>query len=168
MRPLLLSIEYALKESCIHHIPRALDALVKSTFFFFQSRMNDTMPGRKKMKGQATNMGHPGLCTLSLRTEAPRKPGSQKNVESLCGVIEKNYTPRAQENQVKAPPLISCVTGPCSLSAYVSLFLENRSNNAAPPPTSVCLLSGDGLEASSALANSISVFQMWQLREQRD
>lgn len=110
MRPLLLSIEYALKESCIHHIPRALDALVKSTFFFFQSRMNDTMPGRKKMKGQATNVGHPGLCTLSLRTEAPRKPGSQKNVESLCGVIEKNYTPRAQENQVKAPPLISCVT----------------------------------------------------------
>lgn len=111
MRPLLLSIEYALKESCIHHIPRALDALVKSTFFFFfQSRMNDTMPGRKKMKGQATNVGHPGLCTLSLRTEAPRKPGSQKNVESLRGVIEKNYTPRAQENQVKAPPLISCVT----------------------------------------------------------
>lgn len=110
MRPLLLSIEYALKESCIHHIPRVLDALVKSTFFFFQSRMNDTMPGRKKMKGQATNVGHPGLCTLSLRTEAPRKPGSQKNVESLRGVIEKNYTPRAQENQVKAPPLISCVT----------------------------------------------------------
>lgn len=52
----------------------------------------------------------PGLCTLSLRTEAPRKPGSQKNVESLRGVIEKNYTPRAQENQVKAPPLISYVT----------------------------------------------------------
>lgn len=155
------------KKAASTTFPGRSTLLSKALFFFFQSRMNDTMPGRKKMKGQATNVGHPGLCTLSLRTEAPRKPGSQKNVESLCGVIEKNYTPRAQENQVKALPLISCVTRTLfSLSLCISF--PGKQNNAAPPPTSACLLSGDGLEASSALANSISVFQMWQLRGQRD